>query len=351
MSQSSVAERTPDLQALIGNRLGPYLSHNPVNRVQIWQWCSAIGDTNPLYLDRAYQRSQHLDRAVAPPTMMQVWTMRDVNMAYAPGSTDTPPYAALDKLRARGFEANVAVSYDLRFHRYLLEGDLVHHYTTVVAISELKNTSLGQGHFVTERVEYLDQHAAMFAQALITYFQYRPDTGHHKANGTGKASGRDGAQSRPPSATGAATGVGLAAATLRAGDSLPELAIPITHKLIVSGALASQDFIDVHHNANAARAAAMPDIFMNILTSCGLCGRYLGDWGGPASRLKSLKMKLLAPNLPGDLMLLHGKIARISRQDDQNLVAVDFAGTNNLGLHLRASAEVALAGCSPGIDC
>ncbi len=43
-----------DLQALTGHRLGPYLSFNPVSRVQIWQWCSAMGDQNPLYLDQAY---------------------------------------------------------------------------------------------------------------------------------------------------------------------------------------------------------------------------------------------------------------------------------------------------------
>ena len=89
---------TIDLQSLTGHRLGPYLSYNPVSRVQIWQWCSAMGDQNPLYLDQAYQRSHDIQGPVAPPAMMQMWTMRDVRMEYAPGSTDQRPYQIFDTL-------------------------------------------------------------------------------------------------------------------------------------------------------------------------------------------------------------------------------------------------------------
>ncbi len=98
------------------------------------------------------------------------------------------------------------------------------------------------------------------------------------------------------------------------GQALPELAIPITHKLIVSCAVASQDFIDVHHNAPAARAAAMPDIFMNILTTSGLCARYLTDWAGSGSRLQKLSFKLMAPNVPGDTMIMQGQVTADRRR-------------------------------------
>ncbi len=40
-----------DLQAFKGKRCGPYNSFNPVSQVQVWQWCSAMGDRNPLYRD------------------------------------------------------------------------------------------------------------------------------------------------------------------------------------------------------------------------------------------------------------------------------------------------------------
>ena len=291
---SSTDIDTPEsslLQHLIGKRLGPYLSFNPVSRVQIWQWCSAMGDRNPLYLDDDYRSRAGFERVVAPPAMMQMWTMRDVNMTYAPGSTDAAPYPVLDTLSDNGFPGNVAVSYDITFHRLLLEGDRAHHYTTVIAISDLKNTALGQGYFVTERVEYLDQDNQLFAEALITYFQYKPASATDQEPGNEADADRASAPAEPAWQTDFRN---IAYDELAMGQTLPELTIPITHKLIVSGAAATQDFIDGHHNAQAAKAAAMPDIFMNILTTSGLSARYLSDWAGPGSRLKTIK----EPELP-----------------------------------------------------
>ena len=324
-----------ELESLKGKRLGPYNSYNPVSRVQIWQWCSAMGDNNPLYLDREYQSGKGIDGAIAPPAMMQMWTMRDVNMRYAPGSTDAAPYQVFDTMAQRGFPDNVAVSYDISFHRYLGEGERPQHYTTVVAISPLKSTALGEGYFVTERVEYLDQDENCFAEALITYFQYRAktETNNADASATAPEPPALAAQNFEPDFT------PLDFGSLRVGQALPQLAIPITHKLIVSGALASQDFIDVHHNAPAAQAAAMPDIFMNILTTCGLCGRYLSDWAGPEARLKKLQLKLLAPNVPGDTMLMQGQVSAL--ESDEN-VSIDFAGANSRGFHVTGSATLTL---------
>ena len=329
-----------DTQALTGKRLGPYCSFNPVSRVQIWQWCSAMGDANPLYLGDTC-------RAIAPPAMMQVWTMRDCNMHYAPGSTDDPPYAIFDTLAEHGFPGNVAVSYDIRFHRYLQEGDRAHHYTTVASITDLKQTALGEGYFVTERVEYLDQDDNLFAEALITYFQYRPaidaaepQTARSESTNEASSPADRSALEQAPTETPAGD---LKFADLSVDLALPELPIPITHKLIVGGAIATQDFIDVHHNAPAARAAAMPDIFMNILTTCGLCARYLSDWAGPASRLQKLSLKLLAPNVPGDTMIMQGQVVDLEASDEGQRVAVDFAGKNGLGFHVTGAATLRLS--------
>jgi acyl dehydratase len=341
MSQGKTADQTLDLQALTGNRVGPYLSYNPVSRVQIWQWCSAMGDRNPLYLDDDYRGKAGFDRVVAPPAMMQMWSMRDVNMEYAPGSTAAPPYQVLDTLSENGFPGNVAVSYDITFHRLLLEGDRAHHYTTVVAISDLKRTALGEGYFVTERVEYLDQNEQLFAEALITYFQYKPAASRN-------AEASEESTAAPPAEAGLTENdwqtdfADINYEQLTEGQALPELAIPITHKLIVSGAAATQDFIDVHHNAPAAKAAAVLDIFMNILTTSGLSARYLSDWAGPGSRLKSIKFKLMAPNMPGDRMVMQGRISKLEQAAGEKRVTVEFAGRNGLGFHVTGSATMAL---------
>ena len=245
---------------------------------------------------------------------------------------------------AHGFPGNVAVGYEISFHRYLQEGDRAHHYTTVVNITELKRTALGEGYFVTERVEYLDQDDNLFAEALITYFQYRPAAGAGGTENTSSVSAENASSAESQGVTEPVS------ADIRSGDlqfadlsvdqALPELAIPITHKLIVGGAIATQDFIDVHHNAPAARAAAMPDIFMNILTTCGLCARYLSDWAGPASRLQKLKLKLLAPNLPGDTMIMQGRVVDLGTSDEGQRVSVEFAGRNGLGFHVTGAATL-----------
>ena len=131
---------------------------------------------------------------------------------------------------------------------------------------------------------------------------------------------------------------------LHVGDRLPKVVIPITHRLIVGGALATQDFTPVHHNAGIAQAAGMPDIFMNILTTSGLVARYLGDWAGANSRLEKLQFDLRAPNFPGDVMVMTGEVVALTLEPSADLVTVAFRGENMLSMHISRSATLALSG-------
>jgi acyl dehydratase len=272
--------------------------------------------------------------------MMQMWTMRDINFQYAPGTIESPNKRVFDVLEEYGFPGIVAVNYDIQFHHLLREGDRAHHFSTIATISPLKKTALGEGYFVTERAEYLDQDDAAFAEALITYFVYRPT-----ARQDAPAEAGTSPPTPPTSSSNWQTDfTDVSFDALSEGQSLPELAIPITHRLIVGGALATQDFMPVHHSVPAAKAAAMPDIFMNILTTSGLCARYLSDWAGPRSRLRRLNFKLMAPNVPGDTMIMQGRIAKLESSGDEPLVTVDFAGRNSRGFHVTGSATLALAG-------
>ena len=98
------------------------------------------------------------------------------------------------------------------------------------------------------------------------------------------------------------------------GDALPALDVPVTSSLVVAGATASRDFTAVHHDKKVAQAAGLPDIFMNILTSNGLMGRFVTDWSGPDSTVKGIDIKLGAPNLPGMVMTITGEI---TAKDDE----------------------------------
>ncbi|WP_063730499.1 MaoC/PaaZ C-terminal domain-containing protein [Streptomyces sp. RTd22] len=131
--------------------------------------------------------------------------------------------------------------------------------------------------------------------------------------------------------------------TVRAGAALPPLRIPITRTLIVSGALASRDYQDVHHDAEAAREKGSPDIFMNILTTNGLVGRYITDHFGPRVHLRKVAIRLGAPNYPGDEMVLTGEVTSVA--DGTAEVAV--TGTNGIGRHVTGTVTVELPTASP----
>ena len=98
---------------------------------------------------------------------------------------------------------------------------------------------------------------------------------------------------------------------VRVGDALPPLEIEITRTLIVAGAIASRDYQDVHHDAELARQKGSPDIFMNILTTNGLVGRYITERFGPRSVLRRVAIRLGAPNYPGDTMVLTGTVEAV----------------------------------------
>ena len=125
---------------------------------------------------------------------------------------------------------------------------------------------------------------------------------------------------------------------VRAGQDLPPLEIPITVSLVVSGALASRDYTPVHHDRGAAQAAGMQDVFMNILTTNGLVGRFVTDWAGPDARIRGLAVKLGTPNLPGDTMTLTGTVT--AKEEDE--ITVEVTGKNSWGNHVTGSVRVTL---------
>ena len=130
---------------------------------------------------------------------------------------------------------------------------------------------------------------------------------------------------------------------VREGQELPEQKREIDVTLIVSGAIwASHDFMPVHHDPKFAQEKGAPNIFMNILTTNGLVGTYLGNWTGPESELKKLDISLAVPNFPNDEMRLNGKVTRKYEEGGQHLVEVTVVGENRMGPHVTGSAVIAL---------
>ncbi|MFF5994602.1 hypothetical protein AAGS61_07560 [Lysinibacillus sp. KU-BSD001] len=127
------------------------------------------------------------------------------------------------------------------------------------------------------------------------------------------------------------------------GMELPTATREVTAALVVGGAIsATHDYEIVHHDHRAAKAAGADDVFMNILTTNGLVGKYLTDWTGPEGTLKKISLKLAVPNYPNDTIVFSGRVTKKYEENDECLVEVEFAGKNNLGYHALGAGVVAL---------
>lgn len=132
---------------------------------------------------------------------------------------------------------------------------------------------------------------------------------------------------------------------MKAGDEIPVWELPITPTLVVSTAIATRDFQDVHHDRDRAQAAGSKDIFMNILTSTALCERYVTDWAGPDVQIKGIAIRLGAPAYPYDTLSFSGEVTDVT--DGIATIAVTGAVIStgsirrSLGAHVTGTVKVA----------
>jgi hypothetical protein len=122
------------------------------------------------------------------------------------------------------------------------------------------------------------------------------------------------------------------------GTTLPELALYGDPTFIVSTAIATRDYQDVHHDRDKAQAKGSKDIFVNILTDTGLVQRY--DWAGPNAIIKSIGLRLGVPWYAYDTVTFKGEVTAV----DDGLVTVKVVGSNSLGDHVVATVGLTIGG-------
>ena len=130
--------------------------------------------------------------------------------------------------------------------------------------------------------------------------------------------------------------------SVRAGDELPAMVIEMTPTRIVAGAIASRDFMPVHHDRDFANSQGAPDIFMNILSDTAYCSRFLTDWAGPDAMVKHLAIRLGVPVFPGHTLTFTGNVTSVARDGDQCVVDVELRAMNDLGEHIGGTAQICL---------
>jgi acyl dehydratase len=327
------------------------VARDPVNQPMIRHWCDAMSDHNPVYTDPDYAARSIHGGIVAPPAMLNAWLMPGLA-----GRSEVPSTNPIRELDAAGYTSIVATNCEHEYVRYLRLGERLHGETHFEEPSAEKQTLLGLGRFVGWRTSYTTDNGEEIGRMTFRVFKWKPGTGSFASSaGTGRLpAGSEPRVPAPaaPAATPATHEPSIAPppkrpwrreTTLRAAEveseqELTPCAVPITATQIVAGALASRDFQDVHHDKAAAIRRGTPDIFMNILTTCGLVARYVSDWAGPEALLEALRIRLGAPNFPGDVMTFSGRVAKAER----GAVEVAVRGANGLGDHVTGTVALRL---------
>ncbi|CAN5604688.1 MaoC family dehydratase [soil metagenome] len=130
----------------------------------------------------------------------------------------------------------------------------------------------------------------------------------------------------------------VSAPSVEVGTTLPELSLYGDPTFIVSTAIATRDYQDVHHDRDKAQAKGSKDIFVNILTDTGLVQRYLTDWAGPNALIKSIGLRLGVPWYAYDTVTFTGEVTAV----DGGVITVKVVGSNSLGGGVGATATLTI---------
>ncbi len=313
---------------------GPAIAPDPVNVPMIRHWVDAFDDRNPVYLDDVAARAHGFEGIVAPPAMLQTWTMgrpKLEGIAERGGSADEiRGENPITRLADAGYRGTLATNSELGFERYLRPGDRLASEARLESISERKTTALGSGYFVTWLSTYTDERNEVVGRQRFRIYKFAAD-----ADGQSPRAARAKSKDRVEAGSGRtpASEASSQANADRGGEVLPPFEIALTSTVIIAGAIASRDFMPVHHDRDYARAQGAPDLFMNILTTNGYVARYVTDWAGPAARLTRIAIRLGAPAIPSQTLRFSGRVVSERDVSGGQEVEVELAATTDLGPH------------------
>ncbi len=169
------AELEEKLRAYVGTNEGrPIAGPDLVNEPMIRHWCQAMGDENPAYLDPEVAQQTPHEGLVAPPTMLQAWSLPGYPMsdrAQLPPNRQIELHALLD---SHGYTGVVATNCEQEYHRYLRPGYRVTSETRFESISEEKATALGVGYFIVTRTTFTDQNGDEVGWMTFRVLKFKP---------------------------------------------------------------------------------------------------------------------------------------------------------------------------------
>jgi acyl dehydratase len=169
------------LSELIGSPVGSAgasVAPDPVNQPMIRHWAAAFEDENPVYTDPVFAATTRFGEVVAPPLMLQTWTMatpKITGIAERGGSpVDSQSGGPLRLFDEAGFVGTLATNTEFDIVRYLRLGETVSASTFIESISPRKETRLGPGYFVTWVTTYVDGSGDIVGRQRFRILKFRP---------------------------------------------------------------------------------------------------------------------------------------------------------------------------------
>ena len=180
MTETELEERAlATMRDLVGKPMGePGVAPDPVNQPMIRHWAAAMEDHNPVYTDVAFASASRFGGIVAPPLMLQTWSMPTPKITGIAARGGSPTEGALNPLTPldeAGFIATLATNSEFEIARYLRLGETVTSTTVIESISDRKNTRLGPGHFITWVTTYRDDAGAVVGRQTFRILKFKPD--------------------------------------------------------------------------------------------------------------------------------------------------------------------------------
>ena len=129
----------------------PRVGRHPVNQPMVDHWLDAMGDKNPIYVDDDAAKAAGHPGIVAPPAMIQVWTMGGLGGGRA---ADDPLSKIMDLFDNAGYVGVVATNCEQTYHRYLRPGEEVSVLAELTDVVGPKRTALGEGFFITQKITW-----------------------------------------------------------------------------------------------------------------------------------------------------------------------------------------------------
>jgi uncharacterized OB-fold protein/acyl dehydratase len=129
----------------------PRVGRHPVNQPMIDHWTDALGDKNPIYHDESAAKAAGHPGLVAPPAMIQVWTMMGLGGVRP---DDDPLGKILELFDDAGYVGVVATNCEQTYHRYLRPGEDVSIAAELTDVVGPKQTALGEAFFITQRISW-----------------------------------------------------------------------------------------------------------------------------------------------------------------------------------------------------